>query len=96
MVVTYNKTYRPAKEGNGWELFSDVSFKDSLIVWQLESVVLRNLHLSFDGMYLKLKEEYKTKTVRSRCVIDKNDDSIEVIVSGVFPRFYIKKKSSFK
>ena len=96
MVVTYNKTYRQAKKGNGWELFTDVSFKDSNIVWQLESVVLANLHLPFDEIYLKLREEYKSKKVKSRCVIDKIDNRIEVIVRGVFPRFYIKKTSSFK
>lgn len=97
MIATYNKTYKQLKKGNEWEFFSDVNLlKDSNIVHQLESVVLINLHLSFDEIHSKLKEEYKNKTVRSKCVIYKSDDIIEVIVKGVFPRFYIKKNRSLK
>lgn len=65
MVITYNKRYRPAGNGNGWQLFTDVNIKDSWIVWQLETTVRMNLNLSFDEIYLELKEDYKNKSVRS-------------------------------
>lgn len=92
MIITYEKSYRPELDGNGWKLYSDVTFKDSAIIYRLYSVAVNNEKLSFDDLYERLREEYRNKTFKSRCEITKDNDRIEVIVKGVFPRFYIQKE----
>lgn len=91
MIITYNKTYRESVQGIDWQLFSCVSFKDSLIISELEGAVIQNSDTPFDELYNKLKGVYKNRTVKSRCDISKDETRIEVTVKGVFPRFYIEK-----
>lgn len=92
MTITYEKNYRKKCDGNGWSLMSDVGRKDSLIVHQLEKCVSDNWQMPFEDMYELLKDFYKNRDVRSSCSIYEDENNIEVITKGVFPRFYIQKK----
>lgn len=91
MQITYEKNYRKKCSGEDWDLMSDVGRKDSLIVYQLEKVAEKHTHLSFDEMAGLLRDYYKNRDVRSRCDIYEVDGRVEVVVKGVFPRFYILK-----
>lgn len=91
MIITYDKGYRVAYKGNGWTCYSDTKMKDSLIVHALEGVVAENKDKTFDEIYDLLKDRYDNKTEKSRCSIYKEDNTIDVTVRGVFPRFYILK-----
>lgn len=92
MIITYQKTYRESVKGIDWQLFSCTSIlKDTVIIHTLEKIVINNPQLTFEEMFTSLKENYKHKTCKSRCDIYKDDKRIEVIVKGVFPKFYIQK-----
>ena len=93
MIISYNKNYRPKGEGPDWELFSDVGFKDTLIISKLESIALEHKDKSFDDVVAILRGYYKNKTERSSARLISYKGGFEVIKRGVFPRFYIQKKS---
>jgi hypothetical protein len=103
MEITFKKTYRKLdmdgsgefdcnNKGSNWTAYHCVDLKDSAIIHQLLNIVCTNRDVEFDTLYEKLKEHYKNKTVKSRCDIIKDEQRIEVIVKGVFPRFYIQKQ----
>lgn len=92
MEVTYTKHYRIIEDAPGLKIYSDVDFKDSLIVWQLLNIARKEKDKPTEEIYDILKEHYKNKTVRSSCHIIKNGGDIEILTKGVFPRFYIEKK----
>ena len=96
MIITYDKTYKVAGTGINWKLYSDVGFKDSLIVHQLLSFVKENPMIGFSKIAGELRKQYQNKKVRSRCSIVGNSDRIEIIVKGVFPRFYIERNICYK
>lgn len=91
MTITYEKNYQKKCEGNGWVLASVTSMNDSLIIRQLEKCAIDNTHIPFEDMYELLRDFYKNRDVRSSCSIYELGDRIEVIVRGVFPRFFITK-----
>lgn len=88
-VTTTTKSYRGPYEGKGWKMYSDIAFKDCLIVYELHGHCLENPELSFEELHESLKEYYAKKKVRSCCRISKTDDRIEILKRGGFPRFYI-------
>lgn len=91
MVITYTKSYNEVCEGINWTLYQDIKLKDSLIIWKLFNFVKSNKEMLFEDLYAAVKFEYQTKTVKSRCVIEKDGQNINILVKGVFPRFYIQK-----
>lgn len=95
MIVTCEKNYRVKCSGNGWQLYSDVSMKDSLIVHALERLVIESAELSFLQVCEALKERYKNKTERSRCAIRMaHEGFFEVSIRSSFPVFYILQNES--
>jgi len=93
MVITYNKSYGESRKGIDWILYQDLKFKDSLIIWNLFNFVKANTGMTFDNLYESLKIQYKNKTVKSRCVIECDENRIEILTKGTFPRFYITRKT---
>lgn len=91
MEIVYNKSYRKSCKGINWTLYEDVEIKDSLIIFHLFNFVKTNEEMLFDDLHEALKLEYKNKTVKSRCVIEKDSNNINILVKGVFPRFYVQK-----
>lgn len=92
MIITYNKNYRIPLSTKHWILYSDMNMKDSLIVWALYNLVVKSKELTFEELYVVIKERYKNKSEKSRCEIYKDENTIEIITKGTFPKFYIKNK----
>lgn len=93
MTITFEKKYRESTKGVDWQLYSAVSLKDTVIIHTLEQIVINNPQVTFDEIHTSLVSNYKHRTAKSRCDINKDGDRIEVIVKGVFPKFYIVKST---
>ncbi len=94
MTITCNKSYRQKATGPDWELMSDVSMKDTEIIYALESYVISNKEVCFSKMHDLLKSRYARKKERSKCTIINNPDYGTIEVCGkslMFPRFFIVK-----
>ena len=95
MRVNYTAKYTPgpvAKSGE-WKAFRRYKHNDTLIIDHLWKVVKESTDLTFEDLYRKIKEAYRTTAIRSICSISTpTPDDIEVIVKGVFPKFYITRR----
>ncbi len=105
MEIIFKKNYRPLdmdgdgkfncnNQGKNWAAYHCVDLKDIHIIHKLLNIVVVNKDVDFDTLYEKMEEHYKSKTVKSRCYIMKDEQRIEVIVKGVFPKFYIEKDNN--
>jgi len=92
MKITY-EIGQPSKEieRDYFKAYSWATFKDSLIIHQLLSVI-ENSDDKFDNLCAAIKEAYKNRTVKSRCDIYQTEDRLEITTKGVFPKIVVYKK----
>ena len=72
MVITYDKTYRQAADGNGWQLFTDVSLKDSNIIYQLyysSSVYSSDMSPNGESIYIFISNDCKILVAKKHMIV---------------------------
>ena len=93
MKIEISKQYpRSITNGPDWQIYSDVGFGDTQIIWALYTEAKENSDKPFSEMGQILRNRYRSRKEKSDCQIYEYDRMIEVCrPKGGFPRFYILK-----
>lgn len=93
MIITATKSdYNRVCDGPDWVLYSDVSFKDTNIIWELYEHTKKLIGVPYSKISDALKQKKLESKFKSGCMILDSGDMVEVTKpKGGFPRFYILK-----